>query len=146
MVEFWRNIYLNLKPGGHFVGITPPPTNDPAAHVDAEQRTRPLPVASSRLYTTLNRHVDEGISIHRHADTAGGDLDFDTYHLRKDVWIAAAREAGFEGEIDWEGATVPGDFMENPDEYAETSNGGASDEELATYATVPHCGKIHVKK
>ena len=146
MVEFWQNIYLNLKPGGHFVGITPPPTNDPASHVDAEQRARPWPMASSGLYTTLNKHVDEGVSIHRHADTLVGDLDFDTYHLRKDVWIQAAREAGFNGEIVWEGTRVPDDFMQNPEKYGEQSNGGASDKELATYATIPHYGTIHTTK
>jgi SAM-dependent methyltransferase len=146
MVEFWRNIHLNLKSGGHFVGVTPPPTNDPAGHVDAEQRARPLPIASSGMYSTLNHLVDEGAYIHRHADTAAGDLDFDTYHLRKDIWISAAREAGFDGEMEWEGTRVPSDFMESPEKYGEQSNGGAADDELSTYATVPHYGTIHVRK
>jgi SAM-dependent methyltransferase len=146
MVDFWRNIQLNLKSGGHFVGVTPPPTDDPAGHVDAEQRARPLPTASSGMYTTLNHIVDEGARIHRHADTPAGDLDFDTYHLRKDVWIAAARVAGFDGEIEWEGTRVPSDFMEGPEKYGEQSNGGAANHELSTYATVPHYGTIHVRK
>ena len=146
MVDFWRNIHLNLRPGGYFVGVTPPPTNDPAGHVDAEQHARPWPVASSGMYTTLNHLVDEGAYIHRHADTSAGDMDFDTYHLRKDVWITAAREAGFDGEIEWEGTRVPSDFMENPEKYGERSNGGASNDELSTYAAVPHYGTICVKK
>ena len=146
MVDFWRNIHLNLKSGGHYVGITPPPTNDPAGHVDVEQRARPLPIASGGMWTTLNHIIDEGAYNHRHADTPAGDMDFDTYHLRKDVWIAAAREAGFDGEIEWEGTRVPSDFMENPEKYEEQSNGGAADDELSTYANVPHYGTIHVRK
>jgi SAM-dependent methyltransferase len=146
MIDFWRNIYLNLKPGGYFVGITPPPSNDPEDHVNAEQRARPWPMASSGLYTTLNKHVDEGVSIHRHADTPVGDLDFDAFHLRKDVYIRAAKEAGFRNEIVWEGTRVPYDFMMSPEKYGEQSNGGASNEELATYAAVPHYGTIHTRK
>ena len=146
MADFWRNIHLNLKPGGHFVGVTPPPTNDPAGHIEAECRIRPLPAASGGLYSTVNRHVDEGVDFHLHSDTPAGDLDFDTYHLRKDVWIAAAREAGFEGEIEWDVTSIPSDFMENPGKYGEQSNGRAKAEELETYAQVPHYGLIHVRK
>jgi SAM-dependent methyltransferase len=147
MAEFWRNIYLNLKPGGHFVGVTPPPTNDPAGFIESECRIRPLPTASGGLYSTVTRHVDEGVDFHLHrSGTLAGDLDFDTYHLRKDVWIAAAREAGFEGQIHWDVTSVPSDFMENPGKYGEENNGGASAEELATYAKLPHYGLIHVKK
>ena len=146
MADFWRNIYLNLKPGGRFVGVTPPPTNDPAGHIEAECRIRPLPTASGGLYSTVTRHVEEGIYFHLHSDTPAGDLDFDTYHLRKDVWIAAAREAGFEGEIKWDVTNVPSDFMENPGKYGEQSSGGAKTEELDTYAQVPHYGLIQVRK
>ena len=106
----------------------------------------PLPIASSGMYTTLNHLVDEGARIHRHADTPAGDMDFDTYHLRKNVWITAAREAGFNGDIEWEGTRVPSDFMERPGNYGEQSNGGAADDELSTYAAVPHYGTIHIRR
>ena len=146
MVDFWRNIHINLKPGGHFVGVTPPPTNDPAGHIEAECRLRPLPTASGGLYSTVNKQVDDGVDFHLHSDTPAGDLDFDTYHLKKDVWIAAAREAGFEGRVQWEVTEVPKDFMQDPGKYGEEKNGGASEEELKTYAEVPHYGLIHVVK
>lgn len=146
MAEFWRNIHLNLKPGGYFVGVTPPPTNDPVGHVDAEQRARPWPIASSGMWTTLKHPIDEGAYIHRHADTPAGDMDFDTYHLRRDIWIAAAREAGFDGEIEWKGTRVPDDFMANPQKYGEESNGGAADDEVSTYDSVPAYGTIQVRK
>lgn len=146
MVEFWRNIYLNLKPGGRFVGVTPPPTNNPAGHIEAECRVRPLPTASGGLYSTVNRHVEDGVDFHLHSDTPAGPLDFDTFHLKKDVWISAARESGFEGEIGWDITSIPSDFMGNPGKYGEESNGGSGAEELATYAEVPHYGLIHVRK
>ena len=36
--------------------------------------------------------------------------------------------------------------MADPEKYGEQRNGGASDEELSTYAAVPHYGTIHVEK
>jgi len=41
MVDMFRNVALNLRDGGHFVGVTPPPTQDPTAFVEAERQARP---------------------------------------------------------------------------------------------------------
>ena len=48
-----------------------------------------------------------------------GDLDFDNFHLRKDVWEEAARKAGFLGELKWDVPRIPEDFMEQPQKYGE---------------------------
>lgn len=144
MVEFYRNILLNLKPGGRYVGVTPPPSSDPRTFVAQEQALRPLPTASGGLFTTVLGDVDGGARIHLHKDTSVGDLDFDCYHLCREVWESAAREAGFEGEISWNLTHIPEDFMENPGKYGEEDNGGAGAEELATYARLPHYGLLSV--
>ncbi|KAK3686585.1 hypothetical protein LTR37_019690 [Vermiconidia calcicola] len=146
IIEMYRNVLLNLKPGGRFIAVTPPPSSDPAALLESECRLRPLPTASGGLYTTITVDVEDGLAIDLHKDTPVGDLDFDCFHLRKSVWEAAAKEAGFGGEIEWSTTNVPSDFMENPSKYGEDSNGGASAEELATYAEVPHYGLLRITK
>lgn len=146
MVEMYRNILLNLKPGGHLVAVTPPPTNDPGAYIARECQLRPWPTASGGLYTTINKEVADGLYAHYHADTPAGDLDFDTYHLRKDVWESAAREAGFDGHIEWSVTEIPSDFMEKPNKYGEDSNGGASADEAETYSDTPHYGLLMLRK
>lgn len=146
MVEMYRNILLNLKPGGHLVAVTPPPTNDPVAYISRECELRPRPTASGGLYTTIKKEVADGLYAHYHANTPAGDLDFDTYHLRKQVWESAAREAGFQGHIEWSVTDVPFDFMNDPNKYGEDSNGGASAEEVETYSDTPHYGLLMLKK
>lgn len=146
MAEFYRNIAANLKPGGYYVGVTPPPTNDPALHYEKECDIRPLPTASGKLWTKATGNVEDGVTMHLHSDTPAGDLDFDCYHLRKDVWQAAAKDAGFSNDIEWSTTKVPSDFMENPAKYGEPSNGGAGVEELATYSQVPHYGLLLLRR
>ncbi|KAL8897952.1 MAG: hypothetical protein Q9207_006948, partial [Kuettlingeria erythrocarpa] len=46
LAEMFRLIAMNLHDGGWFVGVTPPPTNDPAAYVQAERDLRPAPQGS----------------------------------------------------------------------------------------------------
>lgn len=146
MVDFYRNILFNLKPGGHFVGVQPPPTNDPSGLIARERQIRPLPTATGTFWNTETGKVEEGITIHRHGDTPAGDLDFDTYHLRKEVYEAAARDAGVTGELVWSQTSVPEDFMEQPGKYGEEVNGGSKAEELETYADTPFYGLLHFTK
>lgn len=146
MVAFWRNIDVNLKAGGRFVAVTPPPMDDPALHYERECKLRPLPTASGGLYTTVKGSVKDGVIIHAHSETPSGDLDFDTYHLNKPVWEAAAKDAGFANEIQWSATHVPADFMEQPGKYGEPNNGGAGAEELETYAQLPHYGLLVLQK
>ena len=146
MVEMYQSILLNLKRGGYFVAVTPVPTNDPRAHIEREMALRTLPTASGGMFSTVIGDVDDGVAVHRHSKTPVGDLDFDTYHLRKDVYQAAAREAGFSDEMRWGWTTVPKGFMEQPSKYGEDVNGDAGDEELATYDELPFFGTLLVTK
>lgn len=146
LVDFYRNIMVNLKPGGHYVGVSPPPTHDPTSHIEREQQLRPPPTASGGLYTTVVGSVKDGVHIHRHSDTPSGDLDFECYHLEKHVWEAAARDAGFENDIQWSATNIPADFMEHPEKYGEPSSGEAGSEELGTYAQLPLYGLLLLQK
>lgn len=135
MVQFYRTILVNLKPGGMFLGITPPATDDPKALYELEQKLRPLEMRSA-LYTTINHPVEDGYSVHRHMINKAGTVDFDTFHLRQDVWESAAKEAGFSSAPKWIKNDMPEDFMESPTKYGEADNGGATPEEISTYDKV----------
>lgn len=146
MVEMYQNILSNLKPDGRYIGVTPPPTDDPRGFIERECIVRPLPIASGGLYSSVNRDVEEGVDMHLHSDTAAGALDFDCFWLRKDVWETAAREAGFKGQMEWSSTKIPEDFMSNPEKYGEKTNGSAADVELDTYDEVPHYGILFIER
>lgn len=140
MVDMFRNVALNLKDGGHFVAVMPPPTQDPAAFVEAEAKARPSESGGSGgLICSVTGVVEDGVTIHVHADTRLGDVDFDCYHLRKAVYEASAREGGLRGELAWSVTTVPDEILKN-------RTGGASVEELNSYNVTPHFGVLVVSK
>lgn len=140
MVDMFRNVALNLKEGGHFVAVTPPPTQDPAAFVEAERKARPSESGGSGgLFCSVTGVMEDGIFFHVHADTTHGDVDFDCYHLRKEVYEASAREGGLHGELAWSTTTVS-------DEFLKDRKGGASVEELDSYKVTPHFGMLVIAK
>lgn len=140
MVEMFRNVALNLKDGGHFVAVTPPPTQDPAAFVEAERKARPSGSGGSGgLFCSVTGAVKDGINLHVHAGTRLGDVDFDCYHLRKEVYETSAKQGGLCGELVWSVTTVPGDLFKN-------RKGGASIEELDSYKVTPHFGILVITK
>ncbi|KAI4188348.1 MAG: hypothetical protein LQ346_005325 [Caloplaca aetnensis] len=139
LVEMFRLIAMNLRDGGRFVGVTPPPSNDPTAYVKAERDLRPAPQGSGGGLLTVTGKVEDGISIHVYAGTAAGEVNFDCWHLTKDVYEGAAKEGGMGGEVEWRTTDVTDEFMES-------GQGGASLEELQTYRKVPHYGLIIVGK
>ncbi|KAL8712081.1 MAG: hypothetical protein Q9220_003515 [cf. Caloplaca sp. 1 TL-2023] len=138
--DMFRNIAINLKEGGHFVGITVPPAEDPMTSIDTELRVRPPPEGSGGLYYSVNEHVIEGIYFHVKGHTPLGDVDFDCYHLKKSVYEEAARKAGLKGELRWGLTDVPERYLrgEGP--------GGASIEELESYKTVTNYGVLVIEK
>lgn len=137
MVDMFRNVALNLKDGGRFVGVVPPPTQDPAAYVEAEKKARAR--GSGGLLYRATGVVEDGITFHAYKDTRYGDLDFDCYHLRKEVYEASAREGGLRGELKWSVTAVPDEFLRHRE-------GGASVEELESYKVTPHYGMLMIAK
>lgn len=102
----FRNIALNLNDGGHFVAVTMPPTQDPTAFIESERKARPLPNGSGGLLCNVTGVVEDGISLHVYADTRYGNVDFDCYHMKKEVYEASAREGGLRDEVTWSVTTV----------------------------------------
>ena len=140
LVDMFRNVALNLKDGGHFVAVTPPPTHDPAAFIEAERQARPIESGGSGgLICSITRKVEDGFYFHVHAETRHGNVDFDCYHLRKDIYEASARAGGLRGELAWSVTAVPDEFLRH-------RNGGASPGELESYKVTPHFGILVVAK
>lgn len=83
--------------------------------------------------------LEDGISIHCHADTRAGNVDFDCYHLRKHVYEAAAREGGMSGVMVWSVTFLPKEFLEH-------RKGGATLEELESYKVTLNYGMLTVAK
>lgn len=139
MADMFRNIALNLKGGAHFVAVTPPLTQDPAAFLEAERKLRSLPDGSGGLFCTVTGEVEDGISFHAYGTFESGDLNFDCYHLRKEVYEAAAGGGGLKGEIKWSVTNIPEAFLKDRED-------GASIEELESYKVTPHYGMLVVTK
>ncbi len=136
----FRNAVLNLKDGGHFVGITVAPTSDPTAFYEAEIQARPPPEGSGGLIYTKTGDVEDGVAVHCHGDTELGSVDIRGWCLRQDVYERAAREAGLKGDLRWEVTRVPERWLRGEGE------GGASLEELRSYEEVPGYGFLVVAK
>jgi len=138
LVKMFRNIALNLKEGGKFVSVTVPPAQNPIDSLNAEVQARPFPPGSGYLIYNHLKDVEDGIYFHVHGDTPVGDVDFDCYHLRKDVYEKAAREAGLT-------VTVWG-VTDVPERYLKDDGPGGSLEELESYKTVPGYGILVITK
>lgn len=139
LVEMFRNIALNLKQGGHFVSITPPPSSNPIDSLNAEAKARPLPGGSGYLIYNHIKDVEDGIYFRVHGHTPLGDVNFNNYHLKKETYEEAAREAGLR-ILEWEVTKVPERYLKGE------GLGGASLDELETYKTVPNYGVLVIAK
>lgn len=114
MVDMFRSDELNLKDGGHFVAVMPPPTQGPATFVEAEGKARPSESGGSGgLFCIVTRVVEDGITMHVHAEPKVEDVDFDSYHLRKAVYESSTRKGALCGKLAWRAQIVPDEFMHN---------------------------------
>ena len=96
MTDMFRNASQNLRSGGRFIGVVPPPTEDPAENVRLKQEARPK--QKNIVWTETTGFVEEGIKCHVIAMTEENEEDnvqFDCYHLKKSVHEKAAKAGGF---------------------------------------------------
>lgn len=56
--------------------------------------------------------MEDGILFHVHAETEVGGVDFDCWHLRKEVYEGPVREAGLKGEAEVAGYECAGEVFE----------------------------------
>ncbi|KAF7951531.1 hypothetical protein EAE96_006837 [Botrytis aclada] len=141
LVDMFRNIAGNLREGGRFVAVTVPPTGEPMASVKAEASARSMGRGGSGYLVYEHvRDVEEGIYFRVHGETPVGELDFECYHLRREVYEECAREAGLKGRLEWGVTEVPERWLRGEGE------GGASLEELESYREIPNYGILVIEK
>ncbi|KAK5988384.1 hypothetical protein PT974_12536 [Cladobotryum mycophilum] len=132
--HMFANISLNLKPGGVFVGVVPPPSES----LDrlAELCTQPPlnRMWPKRMYTEKLASGD-GWRTHVFLDNKG--VDFKAWHLRKQVFEEAARLGGMLGKLKWRTEVL------GPEHKA---NLAMSDEEWEVRQKFPEIGIIIVRK
>lgn len=129
MASMFRNADVNLKGGGHFVGITPHPTQDPRGHVEKALAVKPLRYGG--VSVTITGDVEGGVATHLETMT-DPKVEFDAYHLQKSVYEIAARAGGLQGALTWRPVVR--------DTVAE------ADTSWDTYFTVPHFAVMVVAK
>jgi len=95
----WRNIHANLRPGGCFIGVTPNVHMDPVEQpIDDRYGYAVVPVEK----------VEDGHKCRLTAYTQPEKVEFEMYHLSKQVYEQGAAEAGLV-ELKWNGYVVPED-------------------------------------
>lgn len=104
MVGMFENIWMNLKEGGTFVGITQPPAEDLQKE---EELSKSDPW---RKYGVSLAHLEEtadGYKTRVTGHVSPEPVEFDNYRLRKSVYEESARKGGMKGGIVWKLITLP---------------------------------------
>ena len=136
MRDMFRNACENLKPEGHFIGVTPPPTDDPRGHTERALAVRPAQYGD--VVVTVVGDVEGGVATHLKARMRAGMVEFDAFHLRKSLYEEAAREGGLKGALRWTEVDSPdigGDVLEK-----------LRSPEWEKYVAVPHFSVLVVAK
>lgn len=104
LVSMFKNIALNLKSDGFFVGIVPHPTEDFGERVKSH-RNPPL----NRLLPR-NQYTEELISGDGWTSRvflSDNGVDFVTWHLKKSIYEEAAKLGGMKGIFEWRREILP---------------------------------------
>ncbi|KAL8790189.1 MAG: hypothetical protein Q9213_000720 [Squamulea squamosa] len=137
LTNMFRTISVNLKDGGRFFGITPPPSEDPRGRLEDAEKHKPL----FYDYVTMDftRDVDDGISA-RASINKPAKFEFHYFCLKESVYRRAARDGGMNGDPKWINPTLPADDrgILGACEYKE--------EEWAKFEKVPHFAIIMAEK
>ncbi|KAI4245260.1 MAG: hypothetical protein L6R40_002617 [Gallowayella cf. fulva] len=138
MTDMFHTISLNLKPGGRFIGVTQPPTEDHKSHLESIQTSKPL----FYDYLTIEHtgDLEDGISA-RVTVRKPSVFEFENFHLRGSVYAQAAREGGLKGKVEWEYPVLPED-----DSSATLGGCDNPEEEWAKFEKVPHFAILTVPK
>ncbi|KAL8751546.1 MAG: hypothetical protein Q9184_006036 [Pyrenodesmia sp. 2 TL-2023] len=136
MLRMFQNIALNLNDGGHFVGVTPHPTEDPRLQTEKALSVRPA--RYEEITVGIKQEIPDGVETHLVANTRAGKVEFDAYYLRKSIHEQSAVDGGLRGNLSWIPVTIPSELKNGQ------ANQGLEDWEI--YMTVPHFGILVVAK
>ena len=136
MANMFRNVSINLNGSGHFIGVTPPPTDNPRRHCERALVARPAQYGG--VVVTITKDVKDGVATHLDATMRTGKVEFDAYHLTKRLYESCAREGGLEGALIWRPVDSP-DMRRDVLESIHDSSWGK-------YLTVPHFSTLVLAK
>jgi SAM-dependent methyltransferase len=98
MTKMWQNIATNLRPGGTFVGLMPPPESGmEAVRKNIEYHAGP----ENGVSIEIVKEVPNGYKIRFVTRRGDVKFDFENYHLQKEVYESSAREGGMRGTFRW---------------------------------------------
>jgi SAM-dependent methyltransferase len=142
MTRMWSNISRNLRPGGVFVGLTPPPESGVEAVRDSAERHRG---PTDGVTIDIVGPVPDGFRMRLVVQGGGGGDDdkfeFENYHLVKEVYESSARQGGMRGAFTWWPIRMPLDPAE-----LQRLAAGLDDGFWDRYLRDPHCGACVVER
>ncbi|EXJ93512.1 hypothetical protein A1O1_01904 [Capronia coronata CBS 617.96] len=173
MTSMFANIARHLKPGGHFVGITPYPAEDLDAFAtlvsqdlgdqghnsgdvqaqdsrsfrnpqDRHLQEKSTPDSTPTKYGVTvtyktKLHSNEGYATRVTAHVSPVRIQFDNYHLRREVYERSARQAGLYGPLEWREVRLPTPH-DSVVEY------GVTPDFWDGYLEAPHFGILVIEK
>ncbi len=92
------------------------------------------------IYYYHLKDVEDVIFFRLHGETPVGELNFNCYHLRKELYEEVAREAGLKGDLEWGVTRVPERYFKGE------GPGGAGLVELETYQIIPNYRVLIITK
>ncbi|KIX99321.1 uncharacterized protein Z520_04897 [Fonsecaea multimorphosa CBS 102226] len=145
MTDMFANISASLRPGGHFVGVTPHPAWDldgfAALHADQAEILRRFGVAVSYVsplasgegyHTRVTARVVASQAQSQsqsqpaaalpsqqqhHVQQSVDEISFENFHLRRQCYETAARAGGMRGALKWVAVDLPRTDEESLREY-----------------------------
>lgn len=120
MTSMYRTISANLKDGGVFMAITPPPTEDVDERVKswAETTEKHLDILPARVDYYERLESGQGWKTELTSLTEGAQFSFRNFHLRKNVYEEAARRGGLHGKLCWKEPVIPEQVASARDEFS----------------------------
>jgi SAM-dependent methyltransferase len=138
MARMWANIAQNLRPGGVFVGLTPPPESGLEAVRHSIERHRG---PTDGVTVEIVSEVPDGYRMRLVAQRGDVNFEFHNYHLVKEVYESSARQGGMQGPFTWRPIQLPHDPAE-----VQRLSAGLEDGFWDKYLQSPHCGACVVER
>ena len=138
MTRMWQNIAINLRPGGTFVGLTPPPESGlEAVRRNIEYHAGPKNGVSIEIVG----EVPDGYKTRFVTRRNEANFEFENYHLQKEVYETSARQGDMEGNFRWRPIQLPQD-----EEEVKQISAGLDEGFWENYFKSPHCGMCVVER
>lgn len=136
MTSMYRTVSENLKDGGMFIALAPPPAEDVDEH--AKDWTKATNQYSDALLVRVDYYEKlqsgQGWKTEISSLIEGAQFSFRNFHLRKSIYEEAARSGGLKGKLDWKEPTIPEQVATATDSFSKM------------YVETRHVGVLTVEK